>query len=95
MPSPDLEQAERQVGVWALSVATFSGFNPAVEVQQRVQDVQRVARRAGDDHLADPGDLVVHGVGPRDAALGAEVLRRRGGGTDAIACIRTQRVSCG
>ncbi|GAA2610106.1 hypothetical protein GCM10010424_73250 [Streptomyces lienomycini] len=56
-------------------MATISGY-PAVQVQQRVQDVQGVARRARDDHLPDPGDLVVDGVQPGDAALEPEGLRR-------------------
>lgn len=45
----------------ALSVATLRS---GVQVQQRVKDVQGVARGARHDRLPDALDLVIHGVGP-------------------------------
>jgi hypothetical protein len=55
------------------------GLRAGVDVDQGVQDVQRVARRAGHDHLPDPHHLIIYCVEECEAAFVSEVLGGEGG----------------
>jgi hypothetical protein len=69
------EDAEHHVAFAGLIRRDQLGFRPGVDVDQAVQDVQRVAQGARHDHLPDPHHLLVYGVEGCEAAFVAEVLR--------------------
>jgi hypothetical protein len=49
-------------------------FHSAVEVEQGIEDEQRIAYGARYNHGADPGDLVIDGVEPGNASFVAEEI---------------------